>query len=432
MPKSIRQYSKSLSIRDVARVIGKIVSSLSGTSYGPLYYRALDRDKTHALKLNKGNFDAQMILSSNIERGSPTLQTTTDASSSCLGAECQGISTGEQWSFVEAQQYINYLELFAAFLGLQTFAMNKYHMHIRLRLDTTTGVSVINHMGTSHSDQCNKLCKTIWEWCIQQHIWISAACLPGLLNTVAETRRKSKSSSTATKPAGGTPVTSQSKPTGVSLTRERLDQHGLSSAIKEILMSSWRSGTRKQYSTYLSRWERYYEENQLSKLNPGLNGAIEFLTFLFESGWGYSALNTARSALSAILTLFNGIKFGEHPLVSRFLKGVYEQRPALPRYKAIWNVGEVLNYLTTLKQVPELSLKDLTLKLTMLLCLLTAQRCQTVPLLGDLKFIQELEGKYHITVQQKLKQSRPGQHLDPSVLLEFVPDRKLCVVTHLW
>ena len=34
-------------------------------------------------------------------------------------------------------------------------------------------------------------------------------------------------------------------------------------------------------------------------------------------------------------------------------------------------------------------------------------------------------------VQQKLKQSRPGQLLEPIVLLELVPDRKLCVVTHL-
>ena len=122
--------------------------------------------------------------------------------------------------------------------------------------------------------------------------------------TTKRSPRKTQSkykSSTATKPTGGTPVTCQSKPTGESLIRERLDQHGLSSATKEILMSSWRSGTRTLYSTYLSRWERYCEENQLSKINPGLNGAIEFLTFLFESGLGYSALNTARSALSAIL-----------------------------------------------------------------------------------------------------------------------------------
>ena len=165
-------------------------------------------------------------------------------------------------------------------------------------------------------------------------------------------------------------------------------------------------------------------------LNSGLDQAIEFLAILFELGLGYSALNTARLALSTILPLFNDIKFGQHPLVCRFLKGVYEQRPALPRYKAIWNVGKVLNYLTTMEHVTELTLEDLTLKLTLLLCLLTAQRCQTVQLF-DIKFIQELEGKYQITVQQKLKQSRADQHLEPTVLLEFVPDRKLCVVTHL-
>ena len=208
-----------------------------------------------------------------------------------------------------------------------------------------------------------------------------------------KTQGKYKSSPTATKSTGSAPVTCKSKITGMSLIQERLDQHNFSTATKEILLWSMRSGTRKQYNTYLNKWEWYCEERKLSKLNPGLDQAIEFLTFLFESGLGYSALNTAGSALSTILPLFNGIKFGEHPLVCRFLKGVYEQRPALPRYKATWNV-------------------------------------QTVQLF-DIKFIQELEGKYQITVQQKLKQSRPGQHLEPIVLLEFVPDRKLCVVTHL-
>ena len=37
-------------------------------------------------------------------------------------------------------------------------------------------------------------------------------------------------------------------------------------------------------------------------------------------------------------------------------------------YKAIWNVGKVLNHLTTMEQVTKLSLKDLILKLTMLVC----------------------------------------------------------------
>ena len=210
-----------------------------------------------------------------------------------------------------------------------------------------------------------------------------------------KTQGKYKSSSTATKSTGSAPVTCKSKITGMSLIRERLDQHSFSTATKEILLCSWTSETRKQYNTYLNTY-----------------------------------LNTARSALSTILPLFNGVKFGEHPLVCRFLKGVYEQRPALPRYIAIWNVGEVLNYLTTMVHVTELTLKDLTLKLTMLLCILTAPRYHTVQLF-DIKFIQELERKYQVTVQQKLKQSSPGQHLEPIVLLEFVPDRKLCVITHL-
>jgi hypothetical protein len=86
-----------------------------------------------------------------ISRDPQTLQITTDASLSGWGAEYQGISTGGQWTFAEAKQHINYLELFASFLGLQTFAKNKHHIHIRLRMDNTTGVSILNHMGTSHS-----------------------------------------------------------------------------------------------------------------------------------------------------------------------------------------------------------------------------------------------------------------------------------------
>jgi hypothetical protein len=129
----------TLSVKEVAWVIGKIMSSFPGTNYAPLYYRHLERNKSHALKQNKGKFDAQMTFSPlaktelcwkidniankqyYISHGPPTLQITTDASLSGWGTECQGISTGGQWTLGEAQHHINYLELFATFLGLQTF-----------------------------------------------------------------------------------------------------------------------------------------------------------------------------------------------------------------------------------------------------------------------------------------------------------------------
>ena len=50
-------------IREVAQVIGHIVSSLPAVEFGPLYYRKLEKDKTLALSQNKGNFESFMIIS---------------------------------------------------------------------------------------------------------------------------------------------------------------------------------------------------------------------------------------------------------------------------------------------------------------------------------------------------------------------------------
>lgn len=83
-----------------------------------------------------------------------------------------------------------------------------------------------------------------------------------------------------------------------------------------------------------------------------------------------------------------------------------------------------------MKLAQELSLKDLSLKLTMLLHLTTGQRGQTVHLF-DINHIQAVGDMYRITVMDKLKQSKPGKHLEPIKLLAFKEDKKLCVVEHL-
>ena len=50
-------------IREVARVIGLLVSSLPGVQFGELHYRHLERNKISALTINKGDYDALMSLS---------------------------------------------------------------------------------------------------------------------------------------------------------------------------------------------------------------------------------------------------------------------------------------------------------------------------------------------------------------------------------
>ena len=55
--------SPKITIRQVAKVIGQIVSSFPGAMLGSLYYRNLESNKSQALKTSRGNFDAHMSLS---------------------------------------------------------------------------------------------------------------------------------------------------------------------------------------------------------------------------------------------------------------------------------------------------------------------------------------------------------------------------------
>ena len=77
-----------------------------------------------------------------------------------------------------------------------------------------------------------------------------------------------------------------------------------------------------------------------------------------------------------------------------------------------------------------MSLKDLTTKLNTFLRLLSEQRCQTMHKF-DIYFIQEFDGNYRITVREKLKQTRPGEHLEPLELKKFEPDKRLCVAAYV-
>ena len=204
----------------------------------------------------------------------------------------------------------------------------------------------------------------------------------------------------------------------------------MSIAAKDIIMASWRSGTSKQYQSYLSRWQEYCIENQLDPFEATVENGIEFLTSLFNKGLGYSAINTARSALSTVITVPNYATFGTHPLVTRFLKGVFEMKPSLPRYAVVWDIGIVLQHLKTMGPVLDLKLRTLTLKLTMLLCLLTGQRCQTITKL-DTQSMQILPDRYIFTIREVLKTSKPGRHMEPLELVAYKPEENLCVVAHI-
>ena len=158
-----------------------------------------------------------------------------------------------------------------------------------------------------------------------------------------------------------------------------------------------------------------------------LNDVLDFLTKLFESVLSYSALNTACSALSAIGIIINGFLVGSHPVVIRYMKGVFNQRPTTSRYSQFWDVSIVLRYLQKLSPVRTLSLKLLTLKLAMLISLTLACRTQSLHLL-DLRGMVKTKDSYVLLYSQVLKHSKPGKDNPVAVLKSYPPDRRLCVI----
>lgn len=161
---------------------------------------------------------------------------------------------------------------------------------------------------------------------------------------------------------------------------------------------------------------------------------LDFLTKLYNKGLGYSAINTARSALSSVI-ITDQATVGNHPLVKRFMKGVFNKRPALPRYNTTWDAGQVLSTVGKWSPASGLSLEKLTRKLLILMLLLSAQRGQTITLLDirnmSPKVLMNTTGRVAFTLGDPLKTSTNRNHTGQLVFKSYPPDRTLCVVRYL-
>jgi hypothetical protein len=112
------------------------------------------------------------------------------------------------------------------------------------------------------------------------------------------------------------------------------------------------------------------------------------------------------------------------------MKGIFKNNPSVPKYQTTWDVQIMLNYLSGLPDIMDLDLKSLTLKLLMLIALVSAQRGQSLHML-DISFMKVAETSYEFALPDHVKQSRPGYNT-PSVVLKAYPhDMALSVVYHL-
>lgn len=91
------------------------------------------------------------------------------------------------------------------------------------------------------------------------------------------------------------------------------------------------------------------------------------------------------------------------------------------------DVSVGLDRLDSLPEVEHVSLKQLTLRVCMLLALVTGQRGHALHFL-KVEDIKLKESKFTILYSEKHKQSLPGFHVEPAETLAFEQNSRLCSV----
>ncbi len=196
----------SLTIRDVAILLGKFSSSFIGVNEGKLHFRYLEKCKSLSLAKPsiRGNFDKPITLSmeaideiawwkdhilssfSPIIRDNPDIIFSSDASKIGWGASSDSCDTGGLYTEEEREEHINVLESKAVLFALKSLYEGVCNRHIQVLCDNTATVGAVNNMGSSKSMKLHSVIVEIWDWILASNNWLSASHIPGILNVKAD------------------------------------------------------------------------------------------------------------------------------------------------------------------------------------------------------------------------------------------------------
>ena len=216
----------------------------------------------------------------------------------------------------------------------------------------------------------------------------------------------------------------------LAIVRDQSRSGGLSEGASRLLESSWRNKTKSTYESLFKRWDSWCQERDRNPIRGPVADVLNFLAELFDQGYQYRSLNAYRSAISSVHEKVDGTDVGKHPLVTRMLKGAFNERPPRPKYESVWKVDQVLTMFRADGNSDSLSLQDLTIKTVMLLAL--TRPCRGADLaeldLNNRSYVPEgvVFQPSHLS-----KQSRPSHNNISFFFPRFMEDKCLCPVETL-
>ena len=131
----------------------------------------------------------------------------------------------------------------------------------------------------------------------------------------------------------------------------------------------------------------------------------EFLTEYFKTGVVYSSVNSACSVLPNIIKPVCNVL----SLVWTLLNGVFNIRPALPKYVTTWDVTKVFPFIKSKPTLTNWDLKTLSHRIAILSCLTTGEKDKTVKCL-NLDYIKISSDKVVSLMPETLKTTNQARH----------------------
>ncbi|XP_053993928.1 uncharacterized protein LOC128884526 [Hylaeus volcanicus] len=398
----IRKFrvNQEYKIRDFAKLVGTLVSYCPAVKYGMVYTKAYKRAKYLALRENNDDYEGLIAITRDV------------------------MDELEWWRATD----------------------HLYDKQILLRVDNTTAISYINRMGGVQFEKLNRLSKNLWKWCEQRNLWIFASYIPPEMNYEADTESRKLESNTEFKLSRGAfeklsalygrpdidlfasrecvKILEEPYPDCRSLVRMSFEMKEVPKDSMKILLASLSDSSWKQYDSALRKSWSFCQTRKISPYSNSVPDVLTFLTEAFEKGGSQGTLNSYRSAISLLV----GPELAQDFRLKRFFKAMSRLRASRPKYSSTWDPKMVLDYLVTLLPNEKMNLRDLSLKLIILLALTTGHRMQTFSLI-KLENIQRESNAIEINIPAHIKISSKNRNQPVLVFPFYSANVIVCVAS---
>ena len=193
-----------------------------------------------------------------------------------------------------------------------------------------------------------------------------------------------------------------------------------------LLLKSWRTKTNKSYDSLFGKWHSWCSQRSFDPFSGPVANVANFLAHLYKEGYQYSSINAYRSAISSVHEQVDGHNIGQHPIITRLTKGIFNIRPPLPWYTCTWSVQAILNHIESLGDNNKMPLKHLSL----LLALTRPSRSADVSQLDISRRAYKSDGVCFYP-SSLAKQSRQGSQIANFFFLSFPSNLALFPVSAL-